>query len=76
MAITHHMPTPTPKKHVHPIYHHSNTQVNVYSVGLYLESSSLAKLKGFKGKSKEGLAKDSSYYAVLQKPGLHRCAHV
>lgn len=47
-------------------------QVNVYSVGLYLESGSLSKLKGFKGKSKEALAKDSGYYAVLQKPGLHR----
>lgn len=46
--------------------------MNVYSVGLYVDSASLYKLKGFKGKTKEVLAKDASYYAALQKPGLSR----
>ena len=45
-----------------PPNHHSPSslhtpQVNVYSVGLYLESSYLYKLKGFKGKAKDALAK-------------------
>lgn len=41
-------------------------------MGLFLDSASLYKLKGFKGKTKEALAKDASYYAALQKPGLNR----
>lgn len=45
----------------------------MYSVGLYVDSASLPKLKGFcKGKTKEALAKDAAFYAALQKPGLNR----
>jgi len=44
-------------------------EVNVYAVGLYLETSLLGRLKAFRGKSSEALAKEVKYYATLMKEG-------
>ena len=56
--------------------HSHNYKVNVYSVGLYLESSSLSKLKAYKGKDTQTLTKDKSYYQTLLKPGMGRALHL
>jgi len=49
-------------------------EVNVYSVGLYVESGHMSKLKQFKGKDAEGLSKEKGYYATLmkEKNGMNR----
>eukprot|EP00624_Nannochloropsis_granulata_P006717 evm.model.NODE_50911_length_11972_cov_44.183846.2 len=49
-------------------------EVNVYAVGLYVESAHLGKLKSFKGKDAEGLSKEKGYYALLtkEKSGMNR----
>lgn len=49
-------------------------EVNVYAVGLYVESAHLGKLKGFKGKDADSLSKEKGYYALLtkEKSGMNR----
>jgi len=49
-------------------------EVNVYSVGLYVESSHLGKLRQFKGKDAEVLSQEKGYYATLmkEKNGMNR----